>query len=392
MPPKRISKAQAEIMRNKQIVDNIREMSGLRKGITRYQSRASDEDLEAKMRTKRLEAQRRARDFDKDWLNQKLKEWLGQRFMFNVKEGQNATELSLDRFRNKITPEEFKEGLTKITEKSLKRQFPDKQFDDLTNQLNSLDLTEEIERRLSSTSRNWTPDEFIRSFAVINEVLSPPGELSDLIHPSMRRKYGRKRSEEMVAAKLADENAFKSNKGFKKMKGKDFLKSDDPLAAKALREITEAFEKKGSKLSREEKNAILDPYLSGEVGRAPAKPTKMSRPRKPKQAQEVRPMTTTGSIYERVKELQRAKRTASSVASQAAMRAALEASVADAAASIVNLKRYQAAKTAANERASAVASQVAEAAGRAGVMAEQAEELARMRVDLDDLFESDEED
>lgn len=112
----------------------------------------------------------------------------------------------------------------------------------------------------------------------------------------------------MIRAKLADKNALKNPNTFKQMSRKAFLKSDDPLAAKATKEIKAAFEKKGGKLTKEESRAILDPYMSGEVGQAPAQPAKMPRPRKPKAAQEIRPMSTTGSIFERVKELQGRKR------------------------------------------------------------------------------------
>lgn len=396
MPPKRISKAQREVMSKKQIVKNIREMAGLQRGQRPTQRRLGTptedwlpswartdherqmELLDAKKYEREQVTRRLIQDLITPWQN----EWA--RRIYNLDIDNQQSEMA-GRLLDALTPmvDDFGRNITDEMKRDLdiilKEYFTS--FDDspgFLNELNTKDLGElvsdKIRRGIIGRARIQNDRRTLNPWEGFEEA----GSLGSIMPMSMVNKLGETKSKALLKKVIekGDGGAANPNTGFKKMKGKAFLKSDDPLAAKALREITEAFEKKGSKLSREEKNAILDPYLSGEVGQAPAKPTKMSRPSPYPWAQVVRPMTTSGSIYERVKELQRAKRTASAVASQvaeAAGRAGVKAEAAE----------KQAAKTAANRRAEAAA---------AAAIEEQAEELASMKVDLDAMFESDEED
>ena len=323
MPPKRISKAQAEVMRTRNIVDNIRDMSGLQRG----QRPSSfpmpgepDQPIDPRYQRVLLGAKKKTKDNSvKDLLSFLLPVW--------------KHPWARDFYRRDTEPSPFKSDFTEKLLEALRpiverggRNIPDEMkrnldsllreyfssfevFDWEMNELNSKDLAEMAiretgmggnfgRRRIQEIERKINPIDYLADTDTLDYVMPQ----------SMIDKLGETKAKEVLKGMLEGEKVNNPNTGFKKMGRKAFLKSDNPLAAKANKEIKDAFKKKGGKLTKEESTAILDPYLSGEVGRAPAQPAKMSRPRKPKSAQQVRPVTTTGSIFERVKELQGKRR------------------------------------------------------------------------------------
>jgi hypothetical protein len=209
MPQKRISNAQQKVMDNADIVDNIREMSGVKKGFVG--GRDVDDKLVA-LNAKRRNINYESRRILNEVWNDELDLVLGGTRYDNLLplrlsdvEGKRIIKSVFDWMDDKMDNKQLNDIIREILYKNIRNDIR-AEDDFIVDDIMDINFTYNLRREGHKQA--------FRDFYGVNETV-----LQDAIPASMREKYGDEKAKEMIEDKLENPNALKNpNKGFKKPK------------------------------------------------------------------------------------------------------------------------------------------------------------------------------